>query len=94
MAPSLGLVPVRAMADLRITDHDGWTPDESAKIDAYVISLISLMIRTRALSKRRDSRATTDGSATTPNATVTTRASSIGSSSRSNGDLVTSPPTK
>ncbi|MBD3781619.1 MAG: hypothetical protein IE926_01495 [Micrococcales bacterium] len=36
VAPSLGLVPVRSLTDLRITDHAGWTPDEQAKIDAYV----------------------------------------------------------
>lgn len=35
-APSLGLVPVRELIDLRITDHAGWTPEEQAKIDAYV----------------------------------------------------------
>lgn len=36
VAPSLGLVPVREVLDLRITDHAGWTPEEQAKIDAYV----------------------------------------------------------
>lgn len=35
-AASLGLVPVRELNDLRITEHGGWTADEQAKIDAYV----------------------------------------------------------
>ncbi len=39
VAASLGLVPVRELIDLRVTEHPGWSPDEQAKIDAYVNQL-------------------------------------------------------
>lgn len=38
-APSLGLVRVRDLPDLRITRHEGWSPAEQAKIDSYVTQL-------------------------------------------------------
>lgn len=34
--PSLGLVPVRELRALRISNHPGWTREEQAKIDNYV----------------------------------------------------------
>ncbi len=37
--PSLGLVPIREIRDLRITAHPGWSASEQAKIDAYVSQL-------------------------------------------------------
>ncbi|NHI19448.1 hypothetical protein H9L10_13170 [Phycicoccus endophyticus] len=77
---SLGLVPVRELIDLRVTDHPGWSQDEQAKIDAYVNQLDLFDTADKSALEDLDSKVVIAESVSSPRAAVTSRASSTGSS--------------